>query len=202
MIKAIIFDMGGVIINFKEIEYYQYLSKKYKLNINYLENLFDPLIDQMDEGNLKLNDALELISKKLKITRKQMHLEWISGFKKTANINSNVINLIRHLSLNYYIYLLTNVNISRYLTTRKEFLNGNSNIFNKKFISCYIHLRKPDSRIYKYVLNKIKLNADEILFIDDMKTNVGAAVVVGMNGIVFKNCNQLNLELKKLKIMI
>ena len=61
MIKAIIFDMGGVIINFKEIEYYQYLSKKYKLNINYLENLFDPLIDQMDEGNLKLNDALELI---------------------------------------------------------------------------------------------------------------------------------------------
>lgn len=49
------------------------------------------------------------------------------------------------------------------------------------------HIVKPDVRIYKILLERYGINADECLFIDDRTDNVHGAVEAGMNAYVFKN---------------
>ncbi|MCI1732642.1 MAG: HAD-IA family hydrolase [Prevotella sp.] len=47
-------------------------------------------------------------------------------------------------------------------------------------------------------LNKFDVKAAECVFIDDKPENIEGCKTVGMNGIVFKNSNQLKHELDKL----
>lgn len=52
-------------------------------------------------------------------------------------------------------------------------------------VSCDIHMVKPDVRIYRYLLDKYKLQAGESFFIDDMADNVAGAEKAGIAGAVF-----------------
>jgi 2-haloacid dehalogenase len=53
---------------------------------------------------------------------------------------------------------------------------------------------KPDLRIYQILLERYGLQAEECVFIDDRLSNIEAGEKVGIQGIVFKNCEQAKLE--------
>ena len=53
-------------------------------------------------------------------------------------------------------------------------------------VSCDIHMLKPNEEIYRYLLDKYKLKAEECLFIDDLEANIEGAKKVGIKGEVFK----------------
>ena len=55
----------------------------------------------------------------------------------------------------------------------------------KCFLSYEMGLIKPDPEIYKLVIQKLKAQPQEILFIDDKPQNIEAAQELGINGIVF-----------------
>ena len=56
--------------------------------------------------------------------------------------------------------------------------------------SCYVQRIKPDPEIYKCLLEKYGLNAEECFFIDDREENVTAAQEVGMQAVQFENYKQ------------
>lgn len=51
-------------------------------------------------------------------------------------------------------------------------------------------IAKPDLRIYKILLERYGLKAEECVFIDDRKENIEAGEQVGIRGIIFENCEQ------------
>ena len=51
-------------------------------------------------------------------------------------------------------------------------------------------IAKPDLRIYKILLERYGLKADECVFIDDRKENIKAGEQVGIRGIIFEDCEQ------------
>ena len=55
------------------------------------------------------------------------------------------------------------------------------NCFDKFYLSQQIHLTKPANSIYDFVLNSNNLQADECLFVDDLKLNTEAALNTGMH---------------------
>jgi glucose-1-phosphatase len=57
------------------------------------------------------------------------------------------------------------------------------NIFEKPFFSFDMGLLKPDPQIYKTVLSEAGLLPSETLFLDDLKANVEAANLLGINTI-------------------
>ncbi len=51
-------------------------------------------------------------------------------------------------------------------------------------------IAKPDLRIYKILLERYGLKAEECVFIDDRKENIEAGEQVGIRGILFEDCEQ------------
>jgi putative hydrolase of the HAD superfamily len=96
--------------------------------------------------------------------------------------------------------MLTNVNRSRYFRTN-TMLKINNKLFDKKFISCYLHMTKPDRKIYQYVLAKTNLMPNEIIFIDDLIENVNGAREIGINSIVFRGYRDLVSKLERINVL-
>ena len=53
--------------------------------------------------------------------------------------------------------------------------------------SCEVHVNKPDPKIYRALLDKYSLKAEECVFIDDRLENVQAAFALGFAGIQMKD---------------
>ena len=64
--------------------------------------------------------------------------------------------------------------------------------------SCYVQLIKPDPEIYRTLMDKYDLKAEECVFIDDREENVVAARELGMQAIRFENYAQARGELELL----
>jgi epoxide hydrolase-like predicted phosphatase len=72
-------------------------------------------------------------------------------------------------------------------------------IFEKEkiFISSDVGLLKPDPEFYIHALDRLSRKPAEVVFIDDRRENVEAAKKMGINGILFKNREQLEKDLEK-----
>ena len=57
-------------------------------------------------------------------------------------------------------------------------------------------LVKPDAAIYRLLLERYGLRAEECLFIDDVERNIQGARAVGMQAVLFTNPEQLALDLR------
>lgn len=198
-IKAIIFDIGGVIIHYPAEKYFDYLSKKHNISINKIQSFVNPLRKELELGNISTRNFLKQISNEFKIPPNK--LDWQKSFKIFLRTDQNMVNLINNLWENYNIYIISNITRTGFIMCNKELEKSNCRI-DRKFASCYIHSRKPDPEIYLHALRKTKSHANETIFIDDKKNNIDAAIKLGMNGILFSNLNQLIQDLKKLNIKI
>jgi epoxide hydrolase-like predicted phosphatase len=202
VIKAIIFDVGGVLIDFSEEKYIKWLSNKLNINYKKIYKSVLPLIDKMETGKLKLEDAEEIFSKKLNTPKKS--LMWVEGFSENAFPNTTVIKILKNSSKDYKIGVITNVSFSRYYESRRLILNS---LLSKKYIdviipSCYFGIRKPNSKIYKEALRKLNVKAEEAVFIDNQIENVKGAAKVGINAILYTTAEKLKKDLRHMGIKI
>ena len=92
-----------------------------------------------------------------------------------VKLNKNMIKLLKIVSKYYNCICLTN-NFKN--LTSDNFKNIQNN-FNYIFESSNLEMRKPEERIYNYVLNYINVRAEEILFIDDLGINLKPAKALG-----------------------
>ncbi len=94
------------------------------------------------------------------------------------------------------VYALTNWSAESFpiALDRFEFLQW----FEGIVVSGTEKMIKPDPAIYKLILNRYGLNADESVFIDDSLDNVQGANDVGIHGIHFTSPKQLKVDLKSI----
>lgn len=72
------------------------------------------------------------------------------------------------------------------------------NILEGYLVSHKVHLLKPHKEIYEAFCTQFGVKPEECVFIDDKPENIEGAKSVGMNGIVFKDVEQLRTELAPL----
>ena len=60
-------------------------------------------------------------------------------------------------------------------------------------------LAKPGPQIYRLLLNRYSLRAEECIYIDDSETNVLTAADLGMTGIVFQDQKQAEHEIQRIR---
>lgn len=96
----------------------------------------------------------------------------------------------------YKIYILSNYseNLFTKHTSDAPFIELADGVV----VSYQIHLTKPDERIYRYLLDKYNLKAEECLFFDDRQENTEGAIKLGINAITVTSKELLLEELDKI----
>ncbi|HBG81433.1 TPA: hypothetical protein DDW69_01185 [candidate division CPR2 bacterium] len=194
MIKTLMFDNCGVITTGDPECGYRNIAEFLGISEDKLIPVWENLGTDLDEGLITTEDfhikALMAlgVSKDVAELRK-VHL-------RSYYVKEDVKDLVELLKHSYGVVLLTNFG--------DAFDECNQNwkldkIFGDKiFVSAKLKMRKPNEDIYKYILEKLSLNANETVFIDDNIENIQTSRNIGMSGILFESLDQLKKDLREL----
>ena len=183
--KAIIFDLGAVILN---INYQNTIDEFTKLGVNNAATFYSKkgqtnLFNQIETGMISSNKFLKALQKETKNANiNQVEKAWNAML---LDLPEERIQLIEKLKNNYSIYLLSNTNaihidaIKKQLGKRKWL--AFCKLFDKMYLSHELGLRKPDVKIFEYILNEQKLKAEEVFFIDDSPQHIASAKKIGIH---------------------
>ena len=115
---------------------------------------------------------------------------------------SGTVEILKNLYLKekFKLIALTNWSSETFPVALKRFKF--LRLFSGIVVSGEEKTRKPFHKIYQLTINRYNLNCDETIFIDDNQRNINAAINFGIKkSILFKNPENLEADLKKLKIL-
>ena len=204
-IKAIIFDLGGVIVNLDYSNFYKQiiaLSPLEKPQTRIMLEFFRQS-DLYHQGKMTDEEFYKLACEILQVCMINQN-QFYEAFNSIISDSSQpgMISLLKDLKdmKRYKLIALSNVNSSHwdYLLNKKwDFLE----YFGEFILSHEVHLTKPDPRIFQLAIEKSECNAEEIVYVDDGLNNIRSANDLGIRGIYFTNVEDLIEEFKKLKII-
>lgn len=199
-IKAVIFDVGGVLALGKSQHIYQkgsyrnrgvheYISKKLKISIDQWFDSIDTNYALAVEGKILEKKSIRLIAKNVRTSEKKFKKIVIKGYKRNFKQNKQLFKQAFKLKkAGYKIAILSD---QWYLSKEALMPDKMYKKFSPIVVSCKAGMRKPNPKIYKLILKKLKLKPSECLFIDNQKWNINPAKKLGMKTISFKNNKQL-----------
>lgn len=197
MIKNIIFDFGGVLLDWNP----RYLYKSYFNNDEEMEHFLADICNgewniKQDAGRPFAEAVKELQAKYPEYAEAiQMYDDDWEKMLKCELPES--IDLLKELkSMGYGIYGLTNWSAEKigYAFANYSFFS----LFDGIVVSGVEKVVKPDRKIYEILLERYSLKPGECVFIDDNQDNVDMAKVLGINAIRFDNIGNVKEYLETL----
>lgn len=200
VIKSVIFDLGNVLINFDAIKSGKRFAKRCKVPFEKVwEHFFISKTEKAyTRGKITSRQFYKFSCKALHapVDYKTFSHYWNDIFWENKGMDA----LLRRLKKHYPLYLISNTNHLHFTHLKKKFKILRH--FKKLFPSHEVGHRKPEPQIYKKVLKKISLQAEDTVFVDDIVKFVEGARAVGMHAVQFKNPKRLVRDLKKLGVKI
>ena len=200
-IKNVIFDLGGVLIDWNPE--YVYLEV-FKGDREKMKWFFDKICtmdwNENQDAGYPLQQATE---ERVKLFPE--YEEWIRIYygrweEMLGKQIDGTVTILKQLidNPNYKVVALTNWSAETFpiALERFDFLHW----FEGIVVSGTEKMRKPFNEIYELTLNRFNIEASQSLFIDDNARNIEAAKKMGINTIRFNNPTQLKSELKSLNI--
>lgn len=190
MIKAVFFDMGGVLLPLdmsRCIKAYREIA-----GFKDIDKYLDPCHQHgffldIEAGRMDLETFYaECLSHCAPGTTRQTVLRCQAEFFGTPKAED--VAFVKELGRKYDIYMLSNNNPLSMQLHIPNFEGAGlplESSFKQLFFSHEMRLLKPDPEIYLQALSRSGCKADESLFIDDSQRNVDGAAAVGMHAVRF-----------------
>ena len=189
MIRALFVDVGSVLIHFDLKDSIGLYEKHNSIPAGKLYEAFHDhqywkdftlgLISQEDF----LNKVSENFNGELDIQ------EFIQFFYRNYTANTELFEYLRSISGKYILGIISN--------NPKELFDyfydtyGWSEIFKVRAVSSYIHIRKPDKRIFEYAIQQTGVKPEESIYFDDRIDRIDGARDLGMHLHIFEDNNKL-----------
>lgn len=183
-IKNIIFDLGGVIINLNQ----QLTIEAFKvLFVEHFESLYEKLeqdnwLNRFEVGEFSEKEFYGFFKNYKNVSDIALQNAWNAML---LDIPKDRLELIKHYSKKYNVYLLSNTNIAHY-SYIDNYVSRNFNglkfntLFKNMYLSHEVGFRKPNKSIFEYVLNDANIKPEETLFIDDTEDHINTAKILGI----------------------
>ena len=196
-IKAIIFDLGGVLVDWNPDYVFDKLFDDKEKKKHFFENVCTSDWNEEQDAGRSIKEATE--------TLVEMHPEWqtyIEAFygrwvEMLGGPIHGTVDIFKSLKDEgkYKFYALTNWSAELFpiALEKYDFLHW----FDGRVVSGEEKMRKPFPKFYQVLLDRYNLQADEVLFIDDNLRNVHAAEAIGIKSIRFLSPEQLKEDLLK-----
>ncbi|MBR5299885.1 MAG: HAD family phosphatase [Bacteroidales bacterium] len=202
MIKAIIFDMGGVLVDL-DIEDCKRAFKEY-LGYEKIDELIDPchqkgIYGDLEEGKISGDEFRKFVLEESRpgsvaedVDRAMWHI--------LTGIEPYKISMLKKLSEKYDLYLLSNNNEVCLPRSKAMFAEAGApmeTLFKKCFYSFEVKAQKPSEVFYNTVVAEIGLPAEQMFFIDDSQKNVDGAIAAGLPAVYYQPGTDLEALIAK-----
>jgi putative hydrolase of the HAD superfamily len=195
-VKAIIFDLGNVLIDFDHTIAAKRISRFTDRSPQEIFNLFfdSRLTGLFEEGRIS---PLEFFSKvkemlNLKLDYAEFLPIWNEIFFLTEK-NQAVYYLAKTLKNRYKMALLSNINILHFDYLKKHFSLFDA--FHHIITSFESGFRKPHPSIYQKTFNILEVLPYNVFYTDDRAELAESACRLGIHGFTFKDIEQLKKDL-------
>lgn len=175
--KAVIFDMYGVILKAPEGDLIPFIRKYFP------ERSEDYINDLWKEAACGRKTSYEFF-REVGFKGEIQDIE--KEYLKTIQIDDNFFNVAKCLKKDYKLILLSN-DLSEWSAYLREKF-GLNELFDKIIISGDFGILKPDNRLFNMILDGNQ-PASECFYIDDREKNLNAAAQLGMQVILFNRRN-------------
>lgn len=192
MIKAIIFDLGGVLFTDGTGKFAKYLEDTYGVEPSVTRAfLVGDTGDKYYKGLVSVGDFWESFKTSLSVDEdsKSLALKWVDSY----DLNQGTLDLIELLSKVYDVYYLSDNVKDRVKATEDKynFLRH----FKDGIFSCDVGMRKPQPKIYDLALEMTKTKPEETIFIDDKESSLAPARDMGLHTVLFTNPDEVENKL-------
>ncbi|MCA9954582.1 MAG: HAD family phosphatase [Anaerolineales bacterium] len=200
-IRAIIFDVGGVLLRTEDRAPRQQWEAKLGLPPGGAEALvFNSVMGQKAQrGAISEPELWRWIGSHLDLTAEET-ATFRTGFWAGDRLDMSLVALIRQLKARYQTAVISNYasNLRQELTD----LFGIADAFDDITISCEEKIMKPDPKIFHRALNRLGRAPAEAVFIDDFQHNIDAAAAVGLATVHYRAGMDLMPALRQLGVSL
>ncbi len=198
-IRAIIFDFGSVLVQMGDAAPRQALAEQLGVPLKELYRLIfdsEPAVRAM-VGELTIEQHWQAVGAALGVPPAELPAVR-AQFWAADRVNHELVAYIRTLRPQYKLGLLSNAWGDLRQVMGERF--GFDGLFDDLVISAEVGLAKPDPRIFRLAVERLGVQPDEAIFVDDVLANVEAARGVGLQAIHYLNNPQLFEAFKRLNV--
>ena len=200
-INTIIFDLGGVLINWDPRRVYQTIFKTEKEIDWFFENICTSDWNENQDAGYPISKATEERVAQYPEWEKEIRAFYGRWVEMLGGPIQETVDLFKELKQNQSLkfYALTNWSAETFPIALKqfEFLEW----FDGILVSGEEKTRKPFPGFYQKLLDKYSIDSFKAIFIDDNLRNVKAGENLGIKGIHFTDPANLKLRLNELKLL-
>lgn len=200
-INTIIFDLGGVLIDWNPRYLYRKIFKTEEEVTWFLENICTSEWNDQQDGGRSFEEATkELIQKHPEW--EEPITAWYGRWHETiAGPIEGTVQILKEIkeSKKYALYALTNWSAETFpwALDNFDFLHW----FEGIVVSGVEKSRKPLPDFFQILFDRYAIKPSEALFIDDNLHNIEGAKALGMNTLTFKSSEQLLKDLQERKLV-
>lgn len=194
-IKNIIFDFGGVLVDWNPA----YLYKKEfdnELDMNFfLENICTPEWNMQQDAGRPLAEATKLLQQEHPEYKELIGYYYSRWEEMLGGVIEQSERVLKMLKPHYPVYGLTNWSAETITIAYRKY--DFFNLLDGIVVSGDEKLIKPDPKLYQILLDRYNLKSNESLFIDDNIHNIKTAKEMGFHTIHFTEDTILEKEIKE-----
>ena len=187
MYKNVIFDIGGVMVDFdpKDFLLERFCNAAVEEKV-YRLTFGSETWQKLDAGLCSRYEGSQAMLAAARAEGCAFEVqEVLENWTSILRIRRRMVELVRRLKNHgYCVYYLSNIPEDILPLLMRRGLDG---VFDGGVASCDVHINKPDPRIYQCLLDKYGLTAGECIFIDDSRANVQTAFQLGMKSIQMRD---------------
>ncbi len=195
MINTIIFDLGGVLIDWNPEYLFRKLFQDEAAMKHFFENICTPDWNEEQDAGRSLEEATSLLVEQFPAHEPYIRAYYGRWVEMLGGAIEGTVEIFRELKERNHLrfYALTNWSAETfpYATERFEFLQW----FDGIVVSGEEKNRKPHPDFYQLMLDRYALDPRKALFIDDNLRNVEAARQMGIRTIHYVSPEQLRQSL-------
>ena len=200
-IENVVFDLGGVLINWDPRNLYQKVMSDSNEVEQFLSEVCTSDWNAQQDAGRPLSEATQILVDQYPLQEAYIRMYYDRWEEMLDGSIVESVTLLKQLMQqgNHRLLALTNWSHETFPRALElfEFLGW----FEGIVVSGAEQLKKPDERIYQVLFDRYQINPINSVFIDDSYPNVEAARNLGMKAVHFKTPQALRTELSQLQVI-
>ena len=198
-IKNIIFDFGGVLVDWNLVYLYRKEFESEKEMNHFLDNICSAEWNIQQDAGRSLAEGTELLQKKHPEYKELIGYYYGRWEEMLNGVIKQSERVLEMLKPHYPIYGLTNWSAETITIAYEKY--DFFKLLDGIVVSGDEKLIKPDPKLYQVLLDRYNLKANESLFIDDNIHNIESARKMGFHTIHFTENIDLEKEVKEMGLL-